>query len=106
MAASLRYMSPKSLFPSLIRSFSSSRPPGASLCPDPATVTNPRILYKYLHRQTELLPRLAAAHYKDSIRRGYGQHTEEDDPDRVKQIIEKAIQDAEWIVKKYSSDEK
>ena len=104
MAASLRYISPKSLFPYVTRSFS-SKPSGASLCPDPSTVTNPRILYKYLHRQTELLPdKKAASFYKDSIRRGYGQHTEETDPERVKQIIERAIQDAEWIVKKYSSD--
>ena len=105
MAASLRYISPKFLFPSVTRSFSSKPSGGSSLCPEPSTVNNPRILYKYLHRQTELLPdKKAASFYKDSIRRGYGQHTEETDPERIKQIIERAIQDAVWIVKKYTKD--
>ena len=76
------------------------------MCPDPATVTTPRRLYKFLHRQTELLPGPAASFYKDSIRRGYGQHTDETDPERICQIIERAIQDANWIVEKYSSNKK
>ena len=33
---------------------------------------------------------------------GYIQHAEEDDPERLKQIIERSVEDAEWIVKKYS----
>ena len=108
MAVPLRYIPPKFLFPTAIRSLSSkpSGPSGASLCPDPATVTTPRRLYKFLHRQTELLPGPAASFYKDSIRRGYGQHTDETDPERISQIIERAIQDAKWIVEKYSSDKK
>ena len=71
-----------------------------SVCPDPDTVKSPLTLYKYLLRQTELLPASAANFYRDSIRRGYGQHTEEDDPERIEQIVQRAKQDAKWIVEK------
>ncbi len=32
---------------------------------------------------------------------GCEQHAEEDDPERLQQIYDRAIEDAEWIVKKY-----
>ena len=31
----------------------------------------------------------------------YDQHREEDDPERIQQIMERAVRDAEWIIKKY-----
>ena len=35
------------------------------------------------------------------FRKEYEQHSEEDDPERVQQIIDRAVRDAEWILKKY-----
>ena len=35
-------------------------------------------------------------------RKEYEQHTEEDDPERIQQIIDRAVRDAEWILKKYN----
>ena len=41
--------------------------------------------------------------FSDSVffRKEYEQHSEEDDPERVQQIIDRALRDAEWILKKY-----
>ena len=38
------------------------------------------------------------------FRAGYQQHAEEDDPERLTQIIERSVEDAEWIVKKYTKN--
>ena len=38
----------------------------------------------------------------DVCRKEYEQHSEEDDPERVQQIIDRAVRDAEWILKKYN----
>ena len=35
----------------------------------------------------------------------YDQHREEDDTERIQQIMERAVRDAEWIVRKYSKQE-
>ena len=35
------------------------------------------------------------------FRTEYDQHREEDDPERIQQIMERAVRDAEWIIKKY-----
>ena len=35
------------------------------------------------------------------FRKEYEQHSQEDDPERVQQIIDRAVTDAEWILKKY-----
>ena len=35
-------------------------------------------------------------------RKEYEQHVEEDDPERIQQIIDRAVRDAEWILKKYN----
>ena len=37
-----------------------------------------------------------------NYRKEYEQHTEEDDPERIQQIIDRAVRDAEWILKKYN----
>ena len=34
-------------------------------------------------------------------RKEYEQHSEEDDQERIKQIMERAVKDAEWILNKY-----
>jgi len=35
------------------------------------------------------------------VRKEYDQHKDEDDRERVEQIMERALKDAEWILKKY-----
>jgi hypothetical protein len=35
------------------------------------------------------------------LRKEYEQHREEEDPERVDQIMERAVKDAEWILNKY-----
>lgn len=40
--------------------------------------------------------------YFSIIRATYEQHAEEDDPERIQQIIERSVEDAQWIVKKYN----
>jgi len=66
------------------------------------TITSARTLYKFLMRETEKLPQDAAKFYQKSIRHGYEQHSEEDDPERIQQIIQRSVEDAEWILKKYT----
>ena len=84
-------------------------------------ITSVRTLYKFLMRETYKLPKDAAKFYQKSIRhvsimlkwipkrakslikdlsQGYQQHADEDDPERVQQIIQRSIEDAEWILKK------
>jgi len=65
-------------------------------------VTSTRALYKYLLRETEKLPSNAKIFYRNSIKREYDQHKEESDPERIQQIIEQSIKDADWIVNKYT----
>ena len=36
------------------------------------------------------------------FRKEYEQHCEEDDPERIQQIMDRAVKDAEWILKKYT----
>jgi hypothetical protein len=65
-------------------------------------VTTSKGLYKYLLRECQKLPKDAQEFYKHSIRQSFKQHTLESDPVRVKQIIERALEDASWVVKKYA----
>ncbi|KAK8381006.1 hypothetical protein O3P69_008138 [Scylla paramamosain] len=39
-------------------------------------------------------------------KKGFIQHSDETDPERVKQIIARALEDGKWIVKKYSEKQK
>ncbi|CAH0720862.1 unnamed protein product, partial [Brenthis ino] len=60
-------------------------------------------LYKYLLRECERLPPDACKHYKFAVKQSYKQHKSESDPERVKEIIHKSIEDAKWILKKYTT---
>jgi len=64
--------------------------------------SSPKYLYKFLVRTCSKLPPDAATFYRSSIRKEYEQHCEEDDPDRIQQIMDRAVKDAEWILKKYT----
>ncbi|KAG8173563.1 hypothetical protein JTE90_021686, partial [Oedothorax gibbosus] len=60
------------------------------------------ISYKpvYLLRQCKKLPTNAQDHYKHHVRQSFNSHIDETNPERIRQIIERAMEDAEWIVKK------
>ena len=48
------------------------------------------------------MPPDAGKFYKKSVRTEYDQHREENDQERIQQIMERAVRDAEWILNKYS----
>lgn len=59
-------------------------------------------LYKYLLRQCEKLPPDACKHYKFAVKQSYKQHKLEPDSERVDLIINKSLEDAKWILNKYT----
>ncbi|XP_029468725.1 LYR motif-containing protein 9 [Rhinatrema bivittatum] len=72
--------------------------PGATL------VHSPLQLYRYLLRCCRLLPTESVQqHYKHAIRQSFRVHADEDDPERIQQIIRRAIEDADWILNKYKN---
>jgi len=64
--------------------------------------SNPKNLYKHLLRSFDTLPKLEGKFYKQSVRKEYDQHWDEEDPERIEQIMERAVRDKEWILAKYS----
>ncbi|KAK5869047.1 hypothetical protein PBY51_010010 [Eleginops maclovinus] len=63
----------------------------------------PLQLYRHLLRCCRQLPTVAMQnHYRHSIRQGYNSHADEDDPERIQIIVQRAVADADWILKKYS----
>jgi len=62
----------------------------------------PKELYKVLLRKCDLLPKDAGKFYKQSVRKEFDQHRDELDSERIQQIIERSLRDADWILKKYS----
>ncbi|XP_027717974.1 LYR motif-containing protein 9 isoform X1 [Vombatus ursinus] len=70
--------------------------PGAEL------VQTPLQLYRYLLRCCRQLPaKNIQEHYKHTIRQSFRVHADEDNPERIQQIIRRAIEDADWVMKKY-----
>ncbi|XP_076244284.1 LYR motif-containing protein 9-like [Calliopsis andreniformis] len=67
-----------------------------------AALNSPKLLYKFLLRECEKLPKDAQQFYKHSVKQSFKQHLIESDKERVQQIMEKAVQDANWIVNKYT----
>lgn len=65
-------------------------------------IGNPKALYKYLLRSCEKLPQNAVKHYKTNVKREFDTHRGENDQERITQIMDRAVLDAEWILKKYS----
>lgn len=70
---------------------------------DSKIVMTPLQLYKHLLRQCEKLPPDACKHYKFAVKQSYKQHKFEPDPARVNEIISKSLEDAKWIVNKYTN---
>ncbi|XP_068173495.1 LYR motif-containing protein 9 [Antennarius striatus] len=70
--------------------------PGAEL------VQTPVQLYRYLLRCCRQLPTPAMQkHYRHAIRQSFNSHSDEDNPERIQMIIQRALGDAEWILDKY-----
>ncbi|XP_034557564.1 LYR motif-containing protein 9 [Notolabrus celidotus] len=66
-------------------------------------VQNPVQLYRYLLRCCKLLPSAAMQkHYRHTIRQGFNSHSDEDDKERIQLMIQRAIEDADWILDKYT----
>ncbi|XP_064892710.1 LYR motif-containing protein 9 isoform X1 [Columba livia] len=59
-------------------------------------------LYRYLLRCCRRLPEEGARqHYRHAVRQSFKVHADEDDPERIQQIIKRAIEDADWVMNKY-----
>lgn len=69
-------------------------------------LTSPKGLYKSLLRKCDKLPKEAGGFYKKSVRKEFEQHRDEPDTDRVHQIMERAVKDADWILNKYTKARK
>ncbi|XP_036197957.1 LYR motif-containing protein 9 [Myotis myotis] len=70
--------------------------PGAEL------VQTPLQLYRYLLRCCRQLPTKGIQeHYRHAVRQSFRVHSDEDNPERIQQIIKRAIEDADWIMNKY-----
>ncbi|XP_071066579.1 LYR motif-containing protein 9 [Dasypus novemcinctus] len=70
--------------------------PGAEL------VQRPLQLYRYLlHCCRQLPTKGIQEHYKHAVRQSFRVHADEDNPERIQQIIKRAIEDADWIMNKY-----
>eukprot|EP00057_Strongylocentrotus_purpuratus_P003500 XP_003726785.1 PREDICTED: LYR motif-containing protein 9 [Strongylocentrotus purpuratus] len=66
------------------------------------SIKTARQLYRYLMRTCEDLPeKPMQVHYKHYVRQGFHSHSDETDTERLKQIIDKAIEDSKWILEKY-----
>ncbi|XP_067449968.1 LYR motif-containing protein 9 isoform X2 [Thunnus thynnus] len=66
-------------------------------------ILTPVQLYRYLLRCCKQLPTGAMQqHYRHAIRQSYKSHADEDDPERIQMIIQRAIADANWILDKYT----
>ncbi|XP_005807792.1 LYR motif-containing protein 9 isoform X2 [Xiphophorus maculatus] len=66
-------------------------------------IHTPVQLYRHLLRCCRQLPSAAMQqHYRHAIRQGYNSHSDEDDPERIQMIIQRAVKDAEWILDKYT----
>ncbi|KAM6969748.1 LYR motif-containing protein 9 [Aplochiton taeniatus] len=66
-------------------------------------VQTPVHLYRYLLRCCRQLPSPSMRkHYQHAIRQGYNSHVDEDDGERIRLIIQRAIADADWILNKYT----
>ncbi|KAK6625308.1 hypothetical protein RUM43_005602 [Polyplax serrata] len=69
-------------------------------------ITTGRQLYKHLIKECQRLPSGASEHYKHSIKQSFKQHVDETNPERIKEIIERALEDAKWILDKYTANKK
>ncbi|KAL8624707.1 LYR motif-containing protein 9 [Nucella lapillus] len=65
-------------------------------------VHSPIQLYRHLLRCIQKLPKERQDYYKHFVRQSYRSHADETDQERIAQIISRAMEDADWIINKYS----
>lgn len=58
-------------------------------------------LYRDLLKQIKKLPRNSRQYYRQNLKGGFINHSEESDPERLEQLIQGARKDAEFILTKY-----
>ncbi|XP_062505286.1 LYR motif-containing protein 9-like [Corticium candelabrum] len=61
-------------------------------------------LYRHLLRCVALLPKEVQPYYKHHVRQGFKSHEDEDDPERIEEIVMRSRQDAQWILNKYKRE--
>ncbi|RWS16373.1 UPF0631 protein-like protein, partial [Dinothrombium tinctorium] len=57
-------------------------------------------LYRHLLRRCRELPEGVRDYYRHYIRQQFNSHSDETDPQRVKDIIRQSLKDAQWLVEK------
>ncbi|CAG2119070.1 unnamed protein product, partial [Medioppia subpectinata] len=57
---------------------------------------NSRQLYKYLYKNIRRLPSDLQNYYRSHVRGQFNSHSDEE-PERVRQLIQKGIQDSDWL---------
>ncbi|XP_053817657.1 LYR motif-containing protein 9 isoform X1 [Vidua chalybeata] len=78
--------------------------PAMSPLPEAELVRSSVQLYRYLLRCCRRLPPgPIQQHYRHAIRQSFKVHADEDDPERIQQIIKRAIEDADWVMNKYKN---
>ncbi|XP_014773114.1 LYR motif-containing protein 9 [Octopus bimaculoides] len=68
----------------------------------PFLIQKPAHLYRKLLRDIKKLPKESQSHYKHHVRQGFNSHADETDPSRISQIMSRALDDMDWLIKKYS----
>uniref|UniRef100_A0A8B9NBB3 LYR motif-containing protein 9 n=1 Tax=Accipiter nisus TaxID=211598 RepID=A0A8B9NBB3_9AVES len=72
--------------------------------PNAELVQNSLQLYRYLLRCCKQLPEEnIRQHYRHAVRQSFKVHADEDNPERIQQIIKRAIEDADWVMNKVSA---
>ncbi|KAM9257178.1 LYR motif-containing protein 9 [Cariama cristata] len=72
--------------------------------PNAELVKNSLQLYRYLLRCCKQLPEEnIRQHYRHAVRQSFKVHADEDNPERIQQIIKRAIEDADWVMNKYKN---
>ncbi|XP_019327353.1 PREDICTED: LYR motif-containing protein 9 isoform X2 [Aptenodytes forsteri] len=73
--------------------------------PNAELVQNSLQLYRYLLRCCKQLPEEnIRQHYRHAVRQSFKVHADEDDPERIQQIIKRAIEDADWVMNKFKRE--
>ncbi|KAM4760121.1 LYR motif-containing protein 9 isoform 1-T2 [Cyanocitta cristata] len=86
------------------RSGAQCESPAMSPLPEAELVRSSVQLYRYLLRCCRRLPQgHIQQHYRHAIRQSFKVHADEDDPERIQQIIKRAIEDADWVMNKYKN---
>jgi hypothetical protein len=68
----------------------------------PTKISTSLQLYKYLIRSIRKLPtEPQRIYYKNYVKNHYRNHKEETDPVRIQSIIDRSIENTNWILKKY-----